>query len=104
MSSRSSLRARVPLVQTAANGVRFPGRSLGRPRRMSGRERRWLNPSRGIVKLIERTVDRLASRYVYPHLLGVWSPYSWQLPRRLVIAQGSNIPPGSDRPVWDERL
>jgi len=92
VSSRSASRARVSGPQPAANGVRFPRRSLGRPRRMSGRERRWLNPSRGILKLIERTVDRIASRYVYPHLLGVWSPYSWQLPRRLVIAEGALTP------------
>jgi hypothetical protein len=61
---------------------------------LTGRERRWLNPNRGVLKLLERTVDRLASRYVFPHLLGIWSPYSWQLPRRLRIAEAALSPTG----------
>jgi len=72
--------------------VRLPRRNLGPTRRMTGRERRWLNPHRGLIKLLERTVDRLVSRYVYPHLLGIWSPYSWQLPRRLCISEASLSP------------
>ena len=53
---------------------------------MTGRERRWLDPG-GPIKIVERTLDRVASRYVYPHLLGIWSPYSWQLPRRLEVSE-----------------
>jgi predicted MPP superfamily phosphohydrolase len=59
---------------------------------MTGRERRWLNPNRGLFKRIERVIDRFASRYVFPHLFGLWSPYSWQLPRRLGIAEATIRP------------
>jgi predicted MPP superfamily phosphohydrolase len=59
---------------------------------MTGRERRWLNPNRGVLKLIERVIDRFASRYVFPHLFGIWSPYSWQLPRRLGVAEATIQP------------
>jgi predicted MPP superfamily phosphohydrolase len=58
---------------------------------MTGKERRWLHP-RGPVKLFERTLDRVASRYVYPRLFGIWSPYSWQLPRRLEVAEATVRP------------
>lgn len=96
MSRRSSSQARHDRFgepsRRLSSVTRFPSRRLGGPRSLSGRERRWLNPNRGILKLIERTVDRIASRYVYPHLLGIWSPYSWQLPRRLVIAHGTLSP------------
>lgn len=54
---------------------------------MTGKRRRWLDPNRGVVKVSERTLDRLVSRYVYPHVLGIWSPYSWQLPRRFTLAE-----------------
>lgn len=70
----------------------LPRHPLPPVRRMTGRERRWVNPNRGFVKLLERRIDRLFSRYVYPHLLGIWSPYSWQLPRRLCITEGSVAP------------
>jgi predicted MPP superfamily phosphohydrolase len=39
------------------------------------------------MKLSERALDRLASRYIYPHIAGIWSPYSWQLPRRFALAE-----------------
>jgi predicted MPP superfamily phosphohydrolase len=71
---------------------RLPRRRLPPTRRMSGRERRWLNPHHGLIKVLERHVDRWVSRYVYPHLFGIWSPYSWQLPRRLCIAEGTLSP------------
>jgi predicted MPP superfamily phosphohydrolase len=70
----------------------FPRYDLAPARRMTGRERRWLNPNRGIFKRIERVIDRFASRYVFPHLFGIWSPYSWQLPRRLGIAEATIQP------------
>jgi len=71
----------------------FPRRPLPPPRAMTGQEQRWLNPSHGLLKLLERSVDRVASRYVFPHLLGIWSPYSRQLPRRLVISEATLSPP-----------
>jgi len=59
---------------------------------MSGKKRRWLNPNRGLMKLSERAIDRVASRYIYPHVIGIWSPYSWQLPRRFSLAE-TNLSP-----------
>jgi predicted MPP superfamily phosphohydrolase len=61
---------------------------------MTGKERRWLDPNRGAFKLLERFIDRLASRFVYPHLLGLWHPYSWLLPRRFSLAEISLFPAG----------
>jgi predicted MPP superfamily phosphohydrolase len=66
---------------------------------MTGRERRWLNPHYGFIKLWERRIDRLVSRYVYPHLLGIWSPYSWQLPRRLSVSEATLSPPRWPKPA-----
>ncbi|MGH7858419.1 MAG: metallophosphoesterase [Candidatus Binatia bacterium] len=68
-------------------------RALAPPRRTTGRERRWIDPNRGVVKLTERTIDRFVERYVYPYVLGLWSPYSWLLPRRFSIAEGAVSPP-----------
>jgi hypothetical protein len=64
----------------------LPCRGLPAPRRTTGRERRWLDPNRGILKRAERIIDRFATRYVFPHLLGVWHPYCWLLPRRFALA------------------
>ena len=60
---------------------------------MTGKERRWLDPRRGALKLTERTVDRLVSRYLFPNLLGVWHPYCWLLPRRFQVAEAEISPP-----------
>jgi uncharacterized protein len=92
MSSPARSPARGAARRPVPSAVRFPRRALGAPRRMTGLERRWLNPNYGWLKLIERTVDRVASRYLYPHMVGIRSPYSWQLPRRLVIAEGRVSP------------
>lgn len=73
--------------------TRVARRTLPPPRRMTGLERRWLNPQRGFLKVIERATDRLFSRHVYPHLAGIWSPYSWLLPRRFSLAEASLAPP-----------
>ena len=67
-------------------GFSLPWRELRGPRRTSGRERRWLDPQHGLIKRSERIIDRLAARYVYPHLFGVWHPYCWHLPRRFSLA------------------
>jgi predicted MPP superfamily phosphohydrolase len=69
-------------------------RQLQPPRRMTGKERRWLDPNHGALKLLERFIDRLASRFIYPHLLGLWHPYSWLLPRRFSVAEISLSPAG----------
>ena len=59
---------------------------------MTGKKRRWLNPTSGLLKLAERAVDRVASRYIYPHVKGIWTPYSWQLPRRFALAETNLCP------------
>jgi predicted MPP superfamily phosphohydrolase len=69
-------------------------RRLSPPRRMTGTERRWMDPNRGFFKIFERTIDRLVSRFVYPHLLGLWHPYNWLLPRRFSLAEISLSPAG----------
>ena len=69
-------------------------RTLKPPRLMTGRERRWLDPNRGLFKIFERAIDRYVSRYVFPHLLGLWHPYTWLLPRRFCLAETSLKPLG----------
>jgi predicted MPP superfamily phosphohydrolase len=68
-------------------------RQLAPPRQTTGRERRWLNPNKGLLKMFERDIDFVVSRYVYPHLLGVWNPYSWILLNRFSLAEASVAPP-----------
>jgi hypothetical protein len=43
--------------------------------------------------MFERDVDFVVSRYVYPHLLGLWNPYSWILLKRFSLAEVSVTPP-----------
>ena len=59
---------------------------------MTGKERRWLNPRKGIVKVAEREMDLVVSRFLYPHMLRVWNPYSWLLERRFAVAEISISP------------
>jgi len=61
---------------------------------MTGKERRWLDPNKGLLKVLERQMDRLVSRFVYPHMLGLWHPYNWLLPRRFCLAETSLSPVG----------
>jgi predicted MPP superfamily phosphohydrolase len=61
---------------------------------MTGNERRRLDPNKGPLKLLERRIDIFTSRFVYPHLLGVWNPYSWILARRFSLAEISVSPAG----------
>lgn len=77
----------------------FRRRWLAEPRRMTGRERRWLDPNKGLFKLIERGIDEIASRFIYPHVLGLWHPYSWLLPRRFALAEARLSPP-----LWPDDL
>jgi predicted MPP superfamily phosphohydrolase len=74
-------------------------RQLAAPRLMTGRERRWLDPNRGFLKLLERNIDRVVSRFVYPHLLGVWNPYSHLLKKRFSLAEATISPP-----LWPRML
>jgi predicted MPP superfamily phosphohydrolase len=59
---------------------------------MTGKERRRIDPNKGLVKMVERNMDILVSRYLYPHLSRVWNPYSWLLERRFGLATASVWP------------
>ena len=41
---------------------------------MTGHERRRIDPTRGLVKILERQMDMIVSRFLYPHLSRVWNP------------------------------
>ncbi|MFQ5683471.1 MAG: metallophosphoesterase [Candidatus Binatia bacterium] len=60
---------------------------------MSGNERRRLDPRKGFFKVCERTIDRLVSRFIFPHVLGLWNPYSWLLTRQFSLAETTLTPP-----------
>ncbi len=68
-------------------------RQLGPARTLSGKERRWLDPDKGLLKVLERRIDVLASRYIYPRMFGVWNPYCWLLRKRFSLAEAAIAPP-----------
>jgi hypothetical protein len=61
---------------------------------MTGHERRRIDPTRGLVKILERRMDMIVSRFLYPHLSRVWNPYAWLLRRRFVLTEASVSPAG----------
>jgi len=67
---------------------------LAPPKPLSGKERRLLNPNHGLVKLFERNMDRLISRFLYPHLSAIWNPYAWVIERRFRVAETTLSPAG----------
>ena len=69
-------------------------RQLAPPRLMTGKERRRLNPNRGLIKLCDRYADIFLSRFVYPFLEPLWNPYSWLLERRFGLAEIQLSPAG----------
>lgn len=69
-------------------------RQLAQPRRMTGDERRLMNPNHGLIKLGERYADIFISRFVYPLIGRIWNPYSWLLERRFSVAQTMLSPTG----------
>jgi predicted MPP superfamily phosphohydrolase len=85
-------------------GFSLPWRPLRAPRRTTGHERRWLDPEHGLLKRAERFIDRVTARYVYPHVLGAWQPYSWLLPRRFALAVATVTPPLWPRGADDLRV
>jgi len=66
---------------------------------VTGKERRRLDPNKGLFKVLERYMDLLVSRFLYPHLLGVWNPYSWLLARRFSLSEIAISPAGWPREV-----
>jgi uncharacterized protein len=69
-------------------------RVLPPPRRMTGKERRRINPNRGVIKVAERYTDMLFSRFVYPLLGSLWNPYCWVLEQRFSLAETTVTPLG----------
>ncbi len=74
------------------NSTPLRRRRLAPPQTMTGKERRWMNPNRGIMKRCERYADILISRFFYPLLGHVWNPYDWLLERRFAVAETSLSP------------
>jgi uncharacterized protein len=72
---------------------------LAPPKALTGKERRLINPNHGLVKLFERNMDRLISRFLYPHLSAIWNPYAWVIERRFRVAETTLSPAG-----WPQRL
>ena len=79
-------------------------RRLAPPRVVTGKERRWLNPNKGLVKIIERNLDILVSRFVFPHLSKLWNPYSWLLQRRFTLGETTLSPAGWPKEVAPLRV
>ena len=76
---------------------RFKKRRLATSRVMTGTERRRINPNRGLIKLCERYTDLVVSRFVYPLIGHLWSPYSWLLERRFTVTETKLSPTGWPR-------
>jgi predicted MPP superfamily phosphohydrolase len=74
-------------------------RRLPPPRLMTGKERRRINPNRGLIKLAERYTDLLVSRFLYPLVGHIWSPYNRLLQRRFTLAEARLAPAGWPRDV-----
>jgi hypothetical protein len=77
---------------------------LGPPKPLTGTERRRINPNHGLVKLFERNMDRLVSRFLYPHLSAIWSPYTWIIERRFRVAETVVSPAGWPRDLPPTRV
>jgi predicted MPP superfamily phosphohydrolase len=91
----SAMRAEV--LTTVNQLTRLPRRQLPPPRMMTGDERRFMNPTRGLIKLCERYLDISFSRFVYPLFGHIWSPYCWFLERRFRLAETKLAPAGWPR-------
>jgi predicted MPP superfamily phosphohydrolase len=84
--------------------TRFRKRDLSPPKVMTGRERRRINPNRGLIKLCERYMDIVVSRFVYPLIGHLWSPYGWLLERRFTLTETRLSPAGWPRGLAALRL
>ena len=61
---------------------------------MTGKERRRINPQKGLIKVFEHNLDVIVSRFLYPRLSRIWNPYSWLLDRRFVLTEAAVSPEG----------
>ncbi|HKY08368.1 MAG TPA: metallophosphoesterase [Candidatus Binatia bacterium] len=71
---------------------------------MTGAERRRINPNRGLIKLCERYTDILVSRFIYPLIGHLWSPYSRLLKKRFTLTEARLSPAGWPRGLAPLRL
>lgn len=71
---------------------------------MTGRERRRLNPNRGLIKLCERYLDIAFSRFIFPLFGHLWSPYCRVLERNFFLATTTLAPPGWPRHLAPLRI
>jgi uncharacterized protein len=85
---------RAEILKTLNQATILKRRQLPPPRVMTGDERRFMNPSRGLIKLCERYLDISFSRFVYPLFGHIWSPYCWFLERRFRLAETKLAPAG----------
>jgi uncharacterized protein len=93
-----------PTLTTADPLTIIKRRQLPPPRRITGNERRRINPNRGVIKLAERYMDILFSRFIYPLFGHIWSPYCWVLERRFSLAGTTIAPPGWPRDLAPLRV
>lgn len=78
----------------AEMSLSFRHRRLAPPRMMTGKERRSIDPNRGWIKLCERYLDILVSRFVFPLIGHFWSPYCWILDNRFTLTTATLSPVG----------
>jgi len=83
---------RAPIVIAKNPPDKIDRRRLPPPRNVTGTERRQINPNSGLIKLAERYADLAVSRFIYPLLGHVWSPYCWILERRFRLADTTLSP------------
>ena len=92
-------------ILTAKNpATKLRRRRLPPPRMITGTERRRINPNSGLIKLGERYADFFISRFVYPLLGHIWSPYCWLLHRRFRLAETKLVPARWPRGIAPLRL
>ena len=92
-------------ILTAKNPpTKLKRRRLPPPRTITGTERRRINPNSGLIKLGERYADFFISRFVYPLLGHIWSPYCWLLHRRFRLAETRLAPARWPRGIAPLRL
>jgi len=94
-TSASKVREVVPpAITRKAPTTTLKTRQLPLPHVMTGKERRWINPNKGAFKVLERNMDIVVSRFLYPYLSAVWNPYSWLLENRFTLAETALSPQG----------
>src|SRR6266511_4998521 len=96
-ATMSSVDMRAEILTTVNHLTILKRRQLPPARVMAGDERRLMNPNRGPIKLCERYLDILFSRFIYPPFGHIRSPYCWVLERRFGLAETKLAPAGWPR-------